>query len=118
MQVDRLADGLWRWTAGDAACIYHEAPDGIVLIDPLVPDDEAERFWRHLDADVERVGHPPTVLVTLPDARSAEAVRDRYPGARVVPAADGEGLPGGVAVEGGAVTCPCHGLLWRDGRPA
>ena len=49
MEVERLADGLWRWTVDDARCLYHEAPDGIVLIDPLVPDDEAERFWWHLD---------------------------------------------------------------------
>ena len=44
MEVERLADGLWRWTVDDARCLYHEAPNGIVLIDPLVPDDEAERF--------------------------------------------------------------------------
>ena len=74
MHVDRLSDGLWRWTAPhpdwrdepavgwerDVACVYHEATDGILLLDPLVPSgDEGERFWRHLDQDVERVGLPP-----------------------------------------------------------
>ena len=78
MHVDRLSDGLWRWTAPhpdwrdepavgwerDVACVYHEATDGILLLDPLVPSgDEGERFWRHLDQDVERVGLPPTVAV-------------------------------------------------------
>ena len=63
MRVDRLADGLWRWTAAAADgaegnCVYHEHPDGIVLIDPLPPADaaDAERFWRALDRDVERIG--------------------------------------------------------------
>lgn len=148
MRVDRLGDGLWRWTAplpgrgdspagweGDAACVYHEAPDGIVLLDPLVPGgDEGERFWRHLDQDVARVGLPPTVAVTSAShGRSADAVRDRYPGARVLgvaPAAscrldalleDGLLLPGGCRVtlpdapeevRMAIVQCACHGLLW------
>ena len=128
MQVDRLADGLWRWAVGDAACVYHEAPDGIVLLDPLVPDDEAERFWRHLDQDVARVGHPPTVVVTTDDPRSAAAVRDRYPGARVLGVATGEPLEDGQVLPGGCrvtlvdgpmalVRCACHGLLWLADAP-
>lgn len=152
MHVERIADGLWRWTAPhpawtddptspysgwerDVACLYHEAPDGILLIDPLVPDgDEAERFWRHLDQDVERVGRPPTVIVSVAwHGRSADAVRERYPGTRVLgasPAAscridalleDDLHLPGGCRVtlagppgEGrmAIVQCACHGLLW------
>ena len=109
MEVERIADGLWRWTVDGDACLYHEAPDGIVLIDPLVPQDEAERFWRHLDADVARIGAPPVVLTTLEDPRSAAAVRDRYPGARL--AAPGEPLPGGVVADGREVRCACHGRL-------
>jgi hypothetical protein len=150
MRVDRLADGLWRWTAPhpawsaepdegwerDVACLYHEAPDGIVLIDPLVPDgDEGERFWRHLDADVARVGLPPTIAVTCPwHGRSADRVRKRYPGAHLLAVpdaacspdsdlADGLILPGGVRVlrgDGPGVTrmavlaCDCHGLVWTS----
>jgi hypothetical protein len=152
MQVDRIGDGLWRWTAPhpdwhddptspyggwdrDVACVYHEAPDGIVLIDPLVPaGEEAERFWHHLDQDVERVGRPPTVVVSVEwHGRSADAVRDRYPGARVLGVSraascrlddlleDGQLLPGGCRVtvtdapgagQMAIVQCACHGLLW------
>lgn len=152
MQVDRIADGLWRWTAPhptwtpaeggdggwarDASCVYHEAPDGIVLIDPLVPEDadDAARFWRALDRDVARIGHPPTVVVSCGwHARSSAAVRARYADARVLsvaPLADGvvdEPLADGAVLAGGVraivpdapgearmalLTCPCHGLLW------
>lgn len=132
MRVDRLADGLWRWTASgpdgaEAGCVYHEHPDGIVLVDPVIPADEADRFWRALDRDVERVGRPPLVAVTLPDrAAGVAAVLARYPGARALATADGSlvaagALPGGlvaIAVDAPArpgralIACPCHGLLW------
>ena len=103
MRVDRLADGLWRWTSPhpewsgdpndlgggwpqDVSCVYHESPAGIVLIDPLVPNgSEGERFWHHLDQDVARVGLPPTIVVsTESHGRSADAVHERYPGSRVL----------------------------------
>ena len=62
MDVQRLADGLWRWTTfypewnAVVGCVYYEAPDAVVLIDPLVPEDEADRFWKALDRDVKRAG--------------------------------------------------------------
>ena len=154
MLVDRLADGLWRWTtphpewSGEAnglgsgwpqevSCVYHESAAGIVLIDPLVPDgSEGERFWRHLDQDVERVGLPPTIVVSAEShGRSADAVHERYPGSRVLGVSlaasctvdrlleDGEALPGDCHViltdaPGAArmaiVQCTCHGLLWMS----
>ncbi|MEZ5099106.1 MAG: hypothetical protein R3C15_04760 [Thermoleophilia bacterium] len=120
MQVDRIAEGLWRWTArypdegdaGEVSCAYVEAPDAIVLIDPLVPpdgSDDRERFWRALDRDVERLGVPLAVVLTVPrHERSAREVAARY-GARVVghvstaagrPVTDrvagGDALPGGL----------------------
>ncbi|MFM7693004.1 MAG: hypothetical protein ACKO7U_01675 [Actinomycetota bacterium] len=135
MRVDRLAEGLWRWTGpappdgAEGNALYHEAPDGIVLIDPVLPDDrdQAERFWRALDRDVERIGRPP--LVVLADARrtaAAAAVAARYPGSRVLAPGDdlpdGDVLPGGIEAivpaaepggSGGAfLACACHGLVW------
>ena len=70
MKVLRVADGLWRWTAyyeewrDDVGCDYYEAPDAIVLIDPLVPAEpsEAARFWEALDRDVKRADVPVHVL--------------------------------------------------------
>jgi hypothetical protein len=89
MEVTRIADGLWRWGTyygewrDEVGSVYVEADDAIVLVDPLVPEerDEAERFWRALDRDVERAGTPVHVLVTVFwHVRSAAAVVRRYRG--------------------------------------
>jgi glyoxylase-like metal-dependent hydrolase (beta-lactamase superfamily II) len=93
VEVQELRAGLWRWTAPhpdwepdedwerDVGCVYYEAADAVVLIDPLVPAGEEERFWQALDRDVERAGRPVAVLVTIYwHARSAQAVADRYDG--------------------------------------
>ncbi|MSO94181.1 MAG: MBL fold metallo-hydrolase [Thermoleophilia bacterium] len=89
MDVTRIADGLWRWTAyaeewGDeVGCVYYEAPAAIVLIDPLVPSDpsEATRFWEALDRDVGRTRLPVHVYITVFwHARSAGEVVRRYDG--------------------------------------
>lgn len=89
MQVVRLAEGLWRWTAHyeewgeDVGSVYYEAPDAVVLIDPLVPSErtQAARFWEALDRDVERAGVPLHVLVTVFwHARSAGEIVRRYDG--------------------------------------
>lgn len=58
-----------------------------MLIDAFLPvdDEQADRFWRALDRDVERAGSAPTVvLTTRRHAWSAAAVRARYDGARVL----------------------------------
>jgi hypothetical protein len=62
LELAQLAPGLWRWDGS----IYYEAPSAVVLIDPVVPAGEEERFFRALDRDVERLGLP--VLVVLTDA--------------------------------------------------
>ncbi|MGZ8783293.1 MAG: hypothetical protein ACXWZB_07320 [Gaiellaceae bacterium] len=68
MDVQELAPGLWRWSAArdgtEAWCVYYEAESTTLLIDPVVPDDERERFFRALDRDVERRGVPVTILCT------------------------------------------------------
>lgn len=91
MEVRRVAHGLWTWTAPhprwDGAhdwpeavgCVYYEAPDAVVLIDPLVPRGEEQEFLAALDGDVERLGLPVAVLLTAPwHSRSADELARRY----------------------------------------
>ena len=89
MQVIRLAEGLWRWTAyheewrDEVGCVYYEAPDAVVLIDPLVPAEpsEAARFWEALDRDVQRAAVPVHVFITIFwHVRSAGEIVRRYDG--------------------------------------
>jgi glyoxylase-like metal-dependent hydrolase (beta-lactamase superfamily II) len=85
VDVQEIAPGLWRWTGfheewkQDVGSVYLEAPDAICLIDPLVPPEDSERFFRALDRDVERGGRPVHVLVTVFwHTRSAEELAARY----------------------------------------
>jgi glyoxylase-like metal-dependent hydrolase (beta-lactamase superfamily II) len=85
MDVLEIAPGLWRWTGWheewkeDVGSVYLETGDGVVLVDPLVPPEDTERFWRALDRDVERVGGAVHVLVTVFwHTRSAAAMAERY----------------------------------------
>jgi hypothetical protein len=95
VDVGELEPGLWWWTARHAdwepaqswppevRCFYIETGEATLVIDPLVPDDEEERFWAALDRDVERRARPVAVLLTQgAHARSAGAVAARY-GAKV-----------------------------------
>jgi glyoxylase-like metal-dependent hydrolase (beta-lactamase superfamily II) len=113
VEVSRIANGLWRWTArrpewpDDVGAVYCETPDGVVLVDPLVPADEpgveAARFWEALDRDVERVGGDVHVLVTVFwHVRSTAQVVERY-GARVWAPRSGKGA---IERRAGAVTDP------------
>jgi hypothetical protein len=109
MEVEKIAPGLWRWTAPhpewtpdedwprDVGCVYYEAADAVVLIDPLVPADEAGRFWEAVDRDVARADRPLVVLRTVHwHHRSVDEVLERYPGARLWSAESKEPLPAGV----------------------
>jgi hypothetical protein len=92
MEVAELAPGLWSWTAthpewesghgweAQVRCFYVEAEDATIVVDPLVPaPDEADRFWRSLDRDVERRARPVAVVLTqAAHARSAGDVAARY----------------------------------------
>jgi glyoxylase-like metal-dependent hydrolase (beta-lactamase superfamily II) len=91
MDVHEVRPGLWRWTAEhpewnhaeqwgpEVASVYAELADAIVVVDPLVPEDEGDRFWAALDRDVERVGRPLYVLLTVHwHERSVAAVLERY----------------------------------------
>jgi glyoxylase-like metal-dependent hydrolase (beta-lactamase superfamily II) len=94
MQVEA---GLWRWTAyhqewkDDVGCVYYESGKDVVLVDPLVPADESDRFWAALDRDVARVGGTVHVLVTVFwHVRDTKAMVERY-GARVWAPTRGKG---------------------------
>lgn len=95
MVVQQVASGLWRWTAPhpewrgatdwpeEVGCVFHEAPDAAVLIDPLVAGDEEAELWRRLDQCIERLALPVSILLTAPwHERSAAIAAERY-GARV-----------------------------------
>jgi glyoxylase-like metal-dependent hydrolase (beta-lactamase superfamily II) len=90
MDVRQVAPGLWLWSAPhpnwrgarhwpeDVNCVYYEAADATVLIDPLIPAGEEAEFWQALDRDVERTGQPVAVLLTAPwHVRSAPVVAER-----------------------------------------
>ncbi|MGH3112571.1 MAG: hypothetical protein ACRDOP_03800 [Gaiellaceae bacterium] len=91
-----LAPGLHRWTARhpdadpspdpgsaadwgpDVASVAYEAPDALVLVDPLVPDDRAD-LRDALDALVGRHGRRVSILTTLGfHRRSKEELAARY----------------------------------------
>ena len=87
MDVLEIAPGLWRWTGYHeewkeaVGCVFYETRDGIVLVDPLVPPEESDRFLETLEREV--AGRPVHVLVTIFwHTRSAAALVERY-GARV-----------------------------------
>jgi glyoxylase-like metal-dependent hydrolase (beta-lactamase superfamily II) len=93
MRVQELAPGLWRWTGEHPAwvegadweqevgSVYYEAPDAVVLIDPLVPPEAEDRFWAALDRDVKRAVRPLHILLTtMWHGRSAESIVERYGG--------------------------------------
>lgn len=89
MDVAEVVPGLWRWTGRheewrqQVACVYYETPDGVCLVDPLVPPEDTEKFLGALDHDVERLGGPVHVLLTVFwHARSTRELAARY-GARV-----------------------------------
>jgi hypothetical protein len=120
MEVQELQPGLWRWTAPhpewehaenwgpEVASVYAELPQAIVIVDPLVPTDEEERFWAALDRDVERLGRPVHVLLTVHwHERSVAAVLERYRATLWRPEEKGE-LPDGVRAE------IVHGSDWVE----
>jgi hypothetical protein len=91
MELRQIRPGLYRWTASHPAyepdaepdspadwpeqvgCVAYEAPDALVLIDPLVPDS----LWPALDRLTE--GRRVAVLTTIGfHRRSRDAVAERY----------------------------------------
>jgi hypothetical protein len=89
--MEELLPRLWRWTAPhpewgpggdpdsaddwpqDVGCVAYAAPRTLVLVDPLVPEEE------FLDDLVERAGKPVSILQTVRfHTRSRQALEARY----------------------------------------
>jgi glyoxylase-like metal-dependent hydrolase (beta-lactamase superfamily II) len=111
MDVQELRPGLWRWTAShpewdhaehwgpEVGSVYAELPGGVVVVDPIVPADEEDRFWAALDRDVERADRPLHVLLTVHwHERSVAQVLDRYDATLWRPEVEAP-LPAGVRAE-------------------
>lgn len=98
--MEELAEGLWRWTArhpewhpagfGDeVACFALQDGDQTILIDPLLPVDDAELVDR-LDG---LAGGRVRILVTIPyHVRSSERLRDHWSDERDVTIHGHEGV--------------------------
>jgi glyoxylase-like metal-dependent hydrolase (beta-lactamase superfamily II) len=97
VRVIEIATGLWYWTGlhpgwtpadggpdgweQEVGCVYLEAPDSVVLFDPLVPTEDPTRFHQALDRDVARTGRPVRVLLTTAShERSAAELAQRHGG--------------------------------------
>ena len=105
MDVQEIAPRLWRWTGRheeweeDVGSVYYETEDGVVLVDPILPPEDEQRFLRHLDKEVH--GQQVHVLVTVFwHTRDAAAMVERY-GARVWAPARGKAA---IARRAGTVT--------------
>jgi len=89
INVQEIEPGLHYWTAPhpawqgaadwpeDVGCVCYEAPEQVVLIDPLVPDADERELWAMLDGWVKE--RPAVILLTAPwHLRSAPVVSQRY----------------------------------------
>jgi hypothetical protein len=87
MQVERLAEGLWRWSVEPGRwSVYAETAEAIVLVDPLLPEagsQDESRFFEALDRDVRRLARPLRVVETSAGrGRVRDRIAARYPAPR------------------------------------
>jgi hypothetical protein len=119
VQVRELATGLWYWTGlhpgwtpadggpegwdQEVGCYFYEAPDAVCLFDPLIPMEDRDRFFEALDRDVELVGLPVRILLTV-DAhrRSSAELAERYGGPAPLLPPERPELPVGVDIAAAA----------------
>jgi glyoxylase-like metal-dependent hydrolase (beta-lactamase superfamily II) len=128
VDVVELAPGLWRWTTAhpdwtpeqggpegweqEVGSVYCETAGDVVLVDPLVPTDaaERERFWQALDRDVGRAESVHVVLTCAWHARSSAELIERYGARAWAPPVGAEHLPAGV--EAVAAALDHEVLVW------
>jgi hypothetical protein len=89
--MQKLSDGLWRWTArhpewhpgefgAEVACFAAQAEDTVLLIDPLLPEEEAAAA-PVVDVLDAVAGDRLAILITIPyHVRSSEVLWRRYAG--------------------------------------
>ena len=84
----------------------------MLLVDPLVPGDEEERFFAALDRDVERLGLPVRITLTNPwHRRSSDELMQRYD-AEVQVGGFLDSLPGGMQPDDVVLHAPSHRALF------
>jgi glyoxylase-like metal-dependent hydrolase (beta-lactamase superfamily II) len=119
MDVQQVKPGLWRWTAHhpdwddrEVGSAYLETPYAVILVDPLVPRGDEERFFAALDRDVERLGLPVAITLTNPwHRRSADELAERY-GAKIEVGGFLDSVPGGMQPEDVILHSPSHRALF------
>jgi hypothetical protein len=101
VEIHKLADHLWWWTAphpdwgpddfvegkgweADVSSYALVEDDSLILFDPLVPAGDEDAFWSALDGDVEHHGSPTILITVYWHARSSREILDRYAGAKLL----------------------------------
>jgi glyoxylase-like metal-dependent hydrolase (beta-lactamase superfamily II) len=103
VEAVELAHDLWRWTGrrdtigADVGSVYYKSGTDIVLIDPLLPPEDPDGFWRALDRDVLPGDSVHVLLTTRSHTRSAHELAGRYPGGRLWNRREHGEPPAGVA---------------------
>ena len=101
LNASEIAPGLWRWVARhpeweqEVGCLALAGRD-LVLVDPLVPEDDADA-WEGLGRAIDGAGRADVVLTVFYHDRSAGAIRARWPDVEVHAEAGGivhiDGVP-------------------------
>lgn len=108
LNATAIAPDLWRWTARhpewdqEVGCLALAAGKELVLVDPLVPEDD-EEAWRDLGRAIDGADSAAIVLTVFYHDRSAGAIRARWP------EVDVHAEAGGVAHIDGIPTHLYHG---------
>ena len=101
LNASEVAPGLWRWVTRhpeweqDVGCVAVTAGEDLVLVDPLLPEDD-EEAWDSLGRAIDGAGRADVVLTVFYHKRSASAIRARWPNVDVHAEAGGISHIGGI----------------------